>query len=119
MSVVIPVEAIGVADGIGLHEPAEGWGIPAGFGVLQADFGEPSLARVLEPADVGRGGDAELVIGVDAQHIAATVGHRDDATALVRLQEAAVRRAIADIPHDRLVGARAGHIALGDSAARA
>lgn len=93
MGIVMPVETIAVADGIGMHEAAQGWRVPAGLEVVEPNLGEPGLPGVLEAADVVDARNAELVIGVDAQHVAARVGHRNDRAALVRLQEAAIRGA--------------------------
>ncbi len=63
----IPIEVhlILVSDRIGLHEPAERGRVHAGFVVVHAELGEPSLTGVLEPSAVGRAGLPIFVIGVD------------------------------------------------------
>ena len=60
-----------LSDGIDLQEPAEGRGVDAGLVVVHAQFGQPSLAVVLEAAGVGRAGDAVLVVGVVGVDVAA------------------------------------------------
>jgi len=72
--------------------------------VVEADLGQPQLAGILEPAEVARLGDAELVIFVQGQDGAGAVGDGDDRAALVLVGEAAGSGARALVPGDQLVG---------------
>ena len=46
--------------------------------MIHADFGQPNLARILEPAGVGQAGDAEFVRGVDLRRAARGAGGQHD-----------------------------------------
>ena len=46
--------------------------------MIHADFGQPKLARILEPAGVGQAGDAEFVIGIDLRRAARGAGRQHD-----------------------------------------
>ncbi len=85
----IHIHAILVSDGIGLHEPAQGGGVDAGLVVIHAELGYPGLAGILEPADIAGRGDAPFVIAVDVGDGVCVVGDRDDAAALVGMEEPA------------------------------
>jgi hypothetical protein len=66
--------------------------------VIKLQLGKPGLAGILKAADIGRGGLAIFVIFVDADDGAGIVRHRDDAAALVGVEEAAVRGAGTFVP---------------------
>jgi hypothetical protein len=76
-------------DGIGLHEPAERGRVHASLVVVQPGLGQPHLASILEPAAVGRGRDAPLVIAAVADHRAAVFAVGDDRALVVVEQERA------------------------------
>ena len=76
--IVIPIRPILIPDGVSLQEPSKRWRVHAGFVVIDPEFGEPGLAGVLEPAGVGGGRDAIVVIAVDVLGGAGVAGDRDD-----------------------------------------
>jgi hypothetical protein len=84
-------------------------GSEPGLVVIEAEFGDKGLARVLEPAEIGGPRLAVFVIGVDGEGVARPVGDGGDRAALVGDQPAPVGEARALVPDDRLVGARARH----------
>jgi hypothetical protein len=86
----VKVHAVAIADGVGLQEPAEGGGVGPGLVVVEAEFGDPRLAGVLEPAGVGGAGDAIFIIAVDDGGAAGAVGDGDDRAALIGVQPAAI-----------------------------
>ena len=76
--ICIEVDRILIPNRVGLHEPAQRGRVDPGLVIVHAQFRQPRLAGVLEPADIGGGGDAIFVIGVDRLAIAAAVGLGDD-----------------------------------------
>ena len=79
--------------------------------MVKPDFGQPDLARILEPSLVGAAGLAIFGIGVDHGHRAAAVGHAGDGAAFVGQQPAAVAGAAAFQPDQRFIHPRPMHIA--------
>lgn len=69
------------------------------------------MAGVLEPPDVGGGGDAIFVVAVDADECARTVGDRNNARAFILYREPPGRAANAFIPSDQFIGTRAPDVA--------
>ena len=97
----IEVELVLIADGIGLQEAAEGGGVEPRFVIIHAKLGDPRLAGVLEPADVGGAGDAPFIIAVDSHRRAVSVGDGDDAALMIGIKVASAGNACAFIPHQR------------------
>ena len=56
-----------------LHEPAEVGRVEAGLVTMETELGDPRLAGVLEPSEVGRAGLAIFVVGVEPERSAAAV----------------------------------------------
>ena len=71
----------------------------------------------MEAAGVGRGRDAKFVVAVDRRRIAGGIADRDDAAALVGMEEAAVCRSRALVPDQGLVDAWAVNVAALDRGA--
>ena len=97
--IIIPVEPVGVADRIGLQEPAERGGVDAGLVIIHAKLGQPGLAarlamppawlvcsRILEPPDIARARNAIFVVAVDVLHRPARIAHRNHAAALIGVE---------------------------------
>jgi len=74
--------------------------------MVHAELGNPGLPCVLKAPEIGRRGNAPVVIAVDRDRRAGVAGYRGDRTTLVAEQEAAVRRAAAFVPDDRIVDPR-------------
>jgi hypothetical protein len=81
------------------------------FVIIHAEFGEPRLARILEPPEVGGRRDAIVVIAVHCDCSSAGIGHRNDRATLIGDQPAAVGGAAALIPDQRGIDAGAVDIA--------
>jgi hypothetical protein len=107
----IPVEAVFVADGVGLQEPAEGGGVEPGFVVVEAEFGEPRLPGILEPTEVRCGGDAVGVVAVDREVGAAGPGDTSDAALMIAVEAAPLSQPCTLIPEERIIGPCAVDIA--------
>jgi len=115
----IEVDLILVADGVGLQEPAERWRVEPRLVVVQPKLGDPGLAGVLESAAVARLRDApgsgsgagSVVVAVGRDAGAARVAHRNDAALIVGVQPARRGCARALVPDQRIVDARAVHVA--------
>jgi hypothetical protein len=59
--IIIPVQPILIPDGIGLHEPAKLWMMDPRLVIIKPKLGQPRLAGVLEPAQIGGQRNAERV----------------------------------------------------------
>ena len=81
--IAIHVHAIAVADGIGLHEAPEGGRVDARFVVIQAQLGEPRLAGISKPPEVGARRNAVFIISVLSDCGSARISHRNDRPALI------------------------------------
>jgi hypothetical protein len=68
-------------------------GSEPGLVVVEAEFGDPRLTRVLEPAEIGGPRVPVFVIGVDGEGRAGAVGDGGDGPALVGDQPAPVGEA--------------------------
>ena len=67
--------------------------------MIKADFRKPRLPRIAKPPDVGGGGDAIFVIGIDVRHGAARISDCNDAITFISQRKAPVRRAGAFVPN--------------------
>ena len=94
----VEIHPVVIADRVGLEEAAEPRGIEAGLVMIEAELAQPGLAGILEAARIGRGGDSIFVVAVDRRRVAGGIANRDDAAALVGVEEAAVGGAGALVP---------------------
>ena len=114
----IEVDLVVIADRVDLQEPSPPGAVDAGLVVEAADLGQPDLAGVAEPAEVGGVGDAIFVVGVGLDQRARRIGDGDDAALLVGEEVAAGGQRGSFVPGDGIVDPGAMDVAAQDNSRR-